>query len=298
WRDANDDGDCEDAGDEKLYYCNDANMNVTAVVDGDSGNVVERYAYDPYGKPHIMDASFGSRSSSSYDNEILYCGYRFDPETGLYSVRFRYYLWHLGRWGSRDPAGYTHTRSLYSYASGDPIGFRDPLGKKEKREKKGKPDYTTAKEIYEKLNSPVGQTVKTAAEEISKETATTGKPKINPDLTPKSLAGVLNGLATSKGWEGIDALVKGLERFSTAGAPCRSWMEDSLRRRLLARDPTTKVDPCYKITNGLRGDVTVSRPKEWAGECLFDLLEKCGDGHLVNLNVAKTFLKFANHIKD
>ena len=35
--------------DECLYYCNDANMNVTALVDGLTGNVVERYQYTPYG---------------------------------------------------------------------------------------------------------------------------------------------------------------------------------------------------------------------------------------------------------
>jgi hypothetical protein len=59
WRDGNTDGDLEDEGDDTLYYCNDANMNVTALVNT-SGTVVERYLYDPYGKPTITDASWSA----------------------------------------------------------------------------------------------------------------------------------------------------------------------------------------------------------------------------------------------
>ena len=36
------------------------------------------------GTPRYMDSSFGSRSSSSYGWEILFDGYRYDPDTGLY----------------------------------------------------------------------------------------------------------------------------------------------------------------------------------------------------------------------
>ena len=45
-RDTDDDGTL----DETLHYTNDANMNVTALVNT-SGTVVERVVYDPYGKP-------------------------------------------------------------------------------------------------------------------------------------------------------------------------------------------------------------------------------------------------------
>ena len=55
-RDENDDEDnlCDD---ETLYYLTDANFNVTALVDT-SGNVVERYAYDPYGEVIVLDADW------------------------------------------------------------------------------------------------------------------------------------------------------------------------------------------------------------------------------------------------
>ena len=54
--------------------------------------VVERVVYDPYGKPKFYDGSWQNPSdTSAYDNTILYCGYYFDDESGLYHVRHRTY---------------------------------------------------------------------------------------------------------------------------------------------------------------------------------------------------------------
>jgi len=67
-RDANlnNDGDCTDsAGDQRLYYLTDANMNVTALADT-SGAVVERYAYDPYGDVTVLDADGSVQSFSHF----------------------------------------------------------------------------------------------------------------------------------------------------------------------------------------------------------------------------------------
>jgi hypothetical protein len=84
-KNTDDDGECDD---ERLFFTNDANMNVTALLDTD-GTVLERYAYTPYGKPSFFDASWNPRGASAYDNAILYCGYYYDSETGLYHVRHR-----------------------------------------------------------------------------------------------------------------------------------------------------------------------------------------------------------------
>ena len=131
----NADNDCTDAEDEHLYYCNDANMNVTALVDASDGTVVERVVYDPYGKATFLAADWSLQEngdvdgiSSNYDNEILYCGYHFDTETGLYSVRHRYYHPTLGRWISRDPSGYADSMNLCQYVASNPIVLRDPTG--------------------------------------------------------------------------------------------------------------------------------------------------------------------------
>ena len=93
-------------------YTNDANFNVTALVETD-GDVVERYVYDPYGKPLFLAADWSLQENgdvdgiaSNYANEILFTGHRRDPETGLYVTLYRIYHPTLGRWLQRDPIGY------------------------------------------------------------------------------------------------------------------------------------------------------------------------------------------------
>jgi len=121
----NADNDCTDPEDQRLFYLNDANMNVTALVNT-SGTVLERYAYTPYGKPSFFDANWQPRSASAYDNSILYCGYFYDSETGLYHVRYRY-LHPMLSWVSRD-RDYYDGMSLYEYVSGRAPRSYDPLG--------------------------------------------------------------------------------------------------------------------------------------------------------------------------
>jgi RHS repeat-associated protein len=89
---------------------------------------VERFSYDAYGQPTVMDGSFGSRGASSYDWEVRYAGYRWDGESGLYQVRFRYLHPVLGRWVSRDPLGYVDGMSLYQYGRSAPLHWVDPFG--------------------------------------------------------------------------------------------------------------------------------------------------------------------------
>ena len=63
--------------------------------------------YDPYGRPTFMDGTWGSPGGTSgKENRILYAGYFWDAESGLYHVRHRMYHPTLGRWMQRDPAGY------------------------------------------------------------------------------------------------------------------------------------------------------------------------------------------------
>jgi RHS repeat-associated protein len=110
-------------------------MNATALVSA-SGTVVERYVYDPYGKATFLDGDWqptvveghGDGTVSVYASEILYAGYRFDPETGLYQVRMRYYHPTMGTFTSRDPARYADTCSLYEYCRANPLRSADPSG--------------------------------------------------------------------------------------------------------------------------------------------------------------------------
>jgi RHS repeat-associated protein len=112
------------------YYTTDANMNVTTwVLSGGTGPYV-RYEYDPYGLPRQLDAGTWNRTSSAdvSKTETLYCGYRYDPETGLLQARERYYHPTLGRWGQWDKSGYVSRLNLYEYCRSAPAGYADFSG--------------------------------------------------------------------------------------------------------------------------------------------------------------------------
>lgn len=85
---------------------------------------------DPYGKLTIYDATWSNtRSTSSYDNVILYTGRELDPETGMMHYRLRYYHPELGRFLVRDPLGFvTRDFNLYGYVESGPLTQVDPMG--------------------------------------------------------------------------------------------------------------------------------------------------------------------------
>ncbi|HEY1603571.1 MAG TPA: hypothetical protein VGG64_28480, partial [Pirellulales bacterium] len=88
---------------ERLYALQDANWNVLAVTDA-SGAAHERYRYAPYGLPTFANASFTPIGIGGvYEWEMLYAGYRWDEESGLYHVRRRNLDSGLGSWLMRDP---------------------------------------------------------------------------------------------------------------------------------------------------------------------------------------------------
>lgn len=62
------------------------------------------------------------------DNPVGYCGYVFNAETGLYTVRFRHYDPVWGRWLERDPAGYVDGMSLYEYVRSAAATLVDSFG--------------------------------------------------------------------------------------------------------------------------------------------------------------------------
>ncbi len=117
------DDDTDGSNIETVYYMYDANFNVVGLY-SDGGSLLERYMYDPYGTPYNV----ASGSLTAYDNEIFFCGYRYDNETGLYHVRRRYYQPALGSWLTHDPLGYIDGANLYQYVRSRPANLSDPLG--------------------------------------------------------------------------------------------------------------------------------------------------------------------------
>jgi len=114
--------------DERLWVQQDANWNVTAVVNG-SGNVVERDVNDPYGKVAFLTASWVTLGGSAYAWIYMFQGTRLDPTSNLFGNRERQESSSLGRWEQIDPLGFRGgDNDLYRALADNPINALDPSG--------------------------------------------------------------------------------------------------------------------------------------------------------------------------
>jgi RHS repeat-associated protein len=117
-----------DRGSERLYAQQDANWNVTALLNT-SGAAVERYLEDPYGVTTYLNGSWGSLSGSAYAWQVNHQGGRLDTVTGNYNFRNREYRPSIARWASNDPIRYNAGDSnLYRYIMNQPTSNTDPYG--------------------------------------------------------------------------------------------------------------------------------------------------------------------------
>jgi RHS repeat-associated protein len=97
--------------------------SVTDVVDGGSGhNLLDHIVYDSFG-------NIVSQSNSSYATQMLYTGYQYDSDTGLYYANARYYNPGTGTFLSQDPSGFAAgDMNLYRYVASHPTYATDPTG--------------------------------------------------------------------------------------------------------------------------------------------------------------------------
>lgn len=113
---------------EVLHYLRDELGSVVGLTN-ESGALVERYTYDPYGPTYIEDTGVGQfRPSSRFGNPFMWTGQRYDAIAGLYHFFFRSYSPRWGRWLQRDPAGYISGGSLYGYVASRPTRWYDAWG--------------------------------------------------------------------------------------------------------------------------------------------------------------------------
>lgn len=101
--------------------------------------------YDAYGKATVFTDKGAdntwftsddiSANWSSKANPYQYTGQRYDPETGFYYYKNRYYDTDLGRFISRDPIGYRGGANLYTYVHNNPVDYIDLFGLAEVRQK-------------------------------------------------------------------------------------------------------------------------------------------------------------------
>lgn len=100
----------------RAYYQQDANDDVTATIDA-SGNVIQRFTYDPYGNSTTGSPEIGFQG-----------GQQLPGDSFLYVFRNRAYNVLLGRWMQQDPAGYVNGMNAYQFVESNPIAFSDPAG--------------------------------------------------------------------------------------------------------------------------------------------------------------------------
>ena len=105
-------------GNTIYYYHFDGLGSVIALSDVNSV-IVERYSYDVFGKPN---------TTSTIGNPYLFTGRRYEPETGLYYYRARYYAYDIGRFLQTDPIGYDDNLNVYAYCGNNSLEWVDPYG--------------------------------------------------------------------------------------------------------------------------------------------------------------------------
>src|SRR5579884_3169033 len=113
--------------DRRVYVQQDMLGNVTALVDT-SGNVVERYDYDPFGAVTVLNPDFSVRGTSSYNWTYLFQGKRYDGAVGLYDSRERVYSPTLMRPLQADPLGLWPDNNDYRWEGNDPSSAIDTTG--------------------------------------------------------------------------------------------------------------------------------------------------------------------------
>jgi RHS repeat-associated protein len=101
--------------------------------DLDRNGVINQVDYDisiaDDGKSSSGGVGEAGLFSKGVRNSVGYCGYIYNEDSGLYTVRFRTYAPTLGRWLERDPAGYVDGMGLYEYVRGGAIDAVDPSGR-------------------------------------------------------------------------------------------------------------------------------------------------------------------------
>lgn len=144
------------------YYYADALGSIRLMSDA-GGAIVESYAYDPSGKPHVMTSAgpdgnwltedVATTNYSSIGNPYLFTARRWDSAAELYYYRFRDYSPDLGRFLQADPLGYIDGMNLYQYCGNNPVNWIDPWGLDKQGGENG-PEYTMPN--GEKIPMPPG----------------------------------------------------------------------------------------------------------------------------------------------
>jgi RHS repeat-associated protein len=106
----------------QAYYYHFDGIASTIGISDSSGNMVNKYAYDAFGK--VLN------QMEAIQNPFKYVGQFgvMDEGNGLLYMWARYYDAEAGRFISQDPIGFWGGLNLYAYVGNNPVNWVDPLG--------------------------------------------------------------------------------------------------------------------------------------------------------------------------
>lgn len=113
-------------GSDYFYHTNHLG-SVMAITDR-SGEIVERYEYDPFGKVFFYNGSGTALMKSAIGNVVLFTGRSYNAESGLYDYRARTMNPNIGRFVQVDPLLYLDGMNALNYVDNNSIGLVDPTG--------------------------------------------------------------------------------------------------------------------------------------------------------------------------
>ncbi len=113
---------------QNVYYYQDE-LGSTSHIANATGQLLEYYKYDLYGKPQFFNSTSQQLNASAYGVNDLFTGQRWVVEIGLYDDRNRFMSPDLGRFLQPDPIGFKGDASnLYRYCGNDWANRSDPMG--------------------------------------------------------------------------------------------------------------------------------------------------------------------------
>jgi RHS repeat-associated protein len=104
------------------YFYHFDGIGSTVGISDSSGNMVNKYAYDAFGKVLAQDEGI--------PNPFKYVGGFgvMDEGNGLFYMRARYYDPEVGRFINKDPIGFAGGLNLFQYVANNPVNKIDPEG--------------------------------------------------------------------------------------------------------------------------------------------------------------------------
>jgi RHS repeat-associated protein len=110
-------------GGETYFMSTEPDGTINGLIRKSDRAVVAQFTYTPWG-----ELETASQSVNPAINRLRWKGLPYDPESGFYYMRARYYDPKIRRFISEDPIGLSGGINAYAFAGGDPVNGSDPSG--------------------------------------------------------------------------------------------------------------------------------------------------------------------------